>query len=126
MPFLQEGSVGAEFVGGPVGYGLPAAELIVDLDKIVELQHGFENELVRIRKWLNENDVRFSIVGPPGGDPCSQDTVCAFGENGDAAIEAMRGYVAQLESVAFALDKIANAYGLTENANAHTLGHETT
>src|SRR2546430_10466098 len=124
MPFLQEGdSVEAGFVSGPVGYGLPAAELVVDPNKIIELRNGFENELKRVRDWFMRNQRRLASIDPPGGDPCSGDTAAALGENGQSALDAARGYVDQLEKVAFALNEIANAYGLREQENTRTLGH---
>jgi hypothetical protein len=114
MPFLQEDA-------GPIGAGLPAARLIVDPGKVLALKHGFEDELVRVREWLSGNARTVSFVPSPGCDPCSGDASKALGQNGDSAIAAIQGYVDQLEKVAAALNGIAIAYGLTEDANTRRL-----
>ena len=122
MPFLQEGgSVESGFVGGPVGSGLPAARLIVDPGKVLALKRGFEDELVRVHRWLLRNESRLSAVRSPGADPCSGETAEALGQNGDSAVRAAQGYVGQLEKVAGALREIAIAYGLREDENTRRL-----
>jgi len=122
MPFLQAGGSGeSDYVGGHAGSGLSTAHLIVDPDKVVALKHGFDAELVRVRKWLVRNNQRLRAVPPPGGDPCSKEAAEALGENGNSAIQAVRGYLEQLEKVSGALNEIVVAYGLTETASAHNL-----
>ena len=126
MPFLQEGgSVEAGFISGPVGFGLPAAELVVDPDKIIEIKQGFEDELTRVRLWLWRNKQRLLSVDPWAGDPCTGESADAFVQNGLSAIAAAGGYVDQLSKVVAALGEIASSYRLTDDDNARQLagGH---
>lgn len=120
MPFLQ--SSAAEFVGGPVGTGLPVARLIVDPEQVLALRQGIEQEYRRVEKWLYDNHPRLNTVPPPGTDPCSDGSAEALGENGQAAVDAAWGYLNQLRSVVDALSEIAHDYRLAEDENAGAFG----
>jgi hypothetical protein len=57
---------------------------------------------------------------PLGADPVSRDTADAFNENTQAAINAARGYLTELEGVLDALDQAAKTYNLVEDTNTQT------
>ena len=118
MPFLQEGgSAESDYAAAP----LPAAQLIVDPDKVLLLKRGVEEERDRVRGWISRNRTRLNSVDPPGADPCSKETAKILAQNGEAALDAASGYVAQLQKMAQALDDIAKAYKLTEDHNTRRL-----
>jgi hypothetical protein len=122
MPFKEGGSVESDFVAGQIGSALPLARLVVDPDKVLSLKHGVEEERDRVRDWLYANRWRLHDVPQPGTDPCSGDACTTLGENGQSAVHAAEGYVAQLGNVAAQLDEIAKAYRLTEEDNTGKLG----
>jgi hypothetical protein len=121
MPFLQEGGSEADFVSGPVGYGLPAGDLVVDPDQIAALRRGLDDERARVHEWIRRNRIRLRVEDW-ATDPCTREAAEALRENGEAAVTAARGYLGQLAKVMTALDEIAMAYRVTEDGNAGRLG----
>ena len=112
MPFVQ-GDGSAE-PSGPVGSGLPPATLVVQPDKILFVKHGFEDERDALRSFINHKGRMLSSVPPPGADPCSEGVAEALGQNGQAALDAVAGYVDELTNIINSLGEAAKAYGLVE------------
>jgi hypothetical protein len=122
MPFLQEGQSAEP--SGEIGSGLPPATLVVQLDKILFLKRGLEDERAEIDRFISNKGWALSAVPPPGADPCSEGVAEALSQNGQAALEAARGYVDELTNLINSLDETAKAYGLTEDANVAKFGQE--
>jgi hypothetical protein len=119
VPFLQND--GSADPIGEVGSALPAATLVVQPDKILQLKARLEARRDAVQDFMREGRENLAIVPPPGGDPASKGGVEALGRNGQSAMEAMDGFVSELSRVIEALDEAARQYGLVEESNAERL-----
>jgi hypothetical protein len=102
---------GAEGSDGP-------GRMVVDPDKLMQLHKGIEDELTRVRDWLEANRDPLFKIDPPGKDPCSHDTMDVMAQNGMTAIDKCKAYVGRLLMVSEKLHESAVAYGVTEDHNA--------
>ena len=98
------------------GEGQPLG-MTVSPDKLLQLMGGIEAEESRIQTWLFDNEQRLKTIPSPGNDPCSEDAVSVFGQNGEAACDAARAYSGQLRNVINKLRDSAHVYGLIEDDN---------
>jgi len=92
--------------------------MLVDPDKLERLKSSLEDEVDVIQEWLYANLEPLTKIDSPGSDPCSRDTMQIMSQNGQAAIDKARAYVARLRMVAEKLHESAVAYGVTEEHNA--------
>lgn len=106
------------------GAGQPLG-MTVSPDKLVRLMEGIDNERVRLQTWLYENRDSLTVIGPPGTDLCSRDTVAVFSENGVSAVKMADAYVIQLANTVEELRACARDYGLIEDDNANNFRRET-
>ena len=115
MPFLQVDETNDPL--GPVGAALPAATLVVQPDKILQLKRRLETRRDKIREFMTAERENLVNVPPPGTDPCSTRAVEALSQNGRSALDATTGFVVELTNTIDALDEAARLYGLVEESN---------
>src|SRR5215510_15047794 len=121
MPFVRGGE--PPNVIGRIGSGLPYATFVVEPEMIVFLKRGLEDERAEIDEFIHNGWV-LAAVPAPGADPCSEGVAEVLSRNGQAALDAARGYVGELTNLINSLEEAAKAYGLVDDANAATFGRE--
>lgn len=112
MPFLE-----GDEPSGRIGSGLPPATLVVAPDKILQLKRRFEDRREKVFAFMLGEAENLLVVPPPGADPCSEAGVEALGQNGQAAMDALQGFVSELTDAIDALEQAAHLYGLVEESN---------
>lgn len=110
MPFIETAATGPN---------PSASTLRVDPAQVLKLKA----ELLPIHDEVEEFLSRRApamMMRPLGADPVSSETAAAFNENTKAAIDAARGYLAELKNVLGALDQAVKTYNLVEDTNTQT------
>jgi hypothetical protein len=92
--------------------------LVVDPDKLVQLEQGIEAGGDRIERWLATSRRQLRKIDSPGEDPCSQDAVGIVAENGGTAFNKGEAYVARLTTIVEKMDESAKTYRLVEDDTA--------
>lgn len=115
MPFLEDG-ISFE-APGRIGSGLPKATLVVQPDQVLHLKRRLEDRRDKIELFMRNERDNLTVVPPPGADPCSREGVEALSQNGQSAMDALDGFVAELTNVIDALDEAARMYGLAEESS---------
>ncbi|MGH3759504.1 hypothetical protein [Actinophytocola sp.] len=92
-----------------------SGRMLVDPSRLMQLKQGIEEEADRVRRWLFTNGDRLRFIEPPGGDPCSKDTMNLMGQNGSSALDMADAYVARLSVVADKLGESGRTYGQVED-----------
>ncbi|MFI7676700.1 PE domain-containing protein [Actinophytocola sp. NPDC049390] len=114
MPFWEEG---AEAAPPP-----PAARMVVDPDNIVRLKQRLEGRLDILRSYHRGKGNALFTGRAPGTDPCSERNAEVFTANGEAAAEALAGFIVALNETIDRLNASALAYGLVERDNTDRFG----
>lgn len=96
----------------PTGQGMT-----VDPDKIQALVSGFEAELADLKAWRQDALGKLQDVPNLGEDPCSMSLARVLSMNGQAAGDAARAYIDQLQTVVDQLRESSADYGLLEERN---------
>lgn len=116
MPFVA--ADGASEPLGAVGSGLPAATMVVDPDKILQLKGRLEDRREKVIAFMTNERRNLAVVPSPGTGPCSEGAAEALGQNGQLAMDALNGFVTELTNVIDVLNESAQLYGLVDEANA--------
>jgi hypothetical protein len=122
MPFLQVDET--EDPPGKIGSALPPAILVVQPDQVLRLKHRLEARREKVLDFIRVETDKLTNVPPPGADPCSARVAGALGQNGQAAVDAMSGFVDELTRLIDSLDEAVRLYRLVEESNTNTLGRE--
>jgi hypothetical protein len=103
----------------PDGTGASTSTVRVDLDQVLRLKAELQPIHDEVETFLTRG-ASGMMMRPLGADPVSSETAEAFNENTQTAIDAARGYIAELKNVLDALDQAVQTYNLVEDANTQS------
>jgi PE family protein len=112
MPFWKDGT----------DAGPSTSTLRVDPAQVLQLKAELQPIYDEVEEFLARR-APVMMMRPLGADPVSSETAQAFNENSQAAIDAARGYLAELKNVIGTLDQAAKTYNLVEDNNTQVFRH---